>query len=269
MLIYKLNEAKDAILMNEKGFPIVIDDEKNNEEFGLDGAHLYSKVPELTNKISQLNKSLEINENNLDLIKGAGADLENLTDWTKKVKTALELQDNIDSQKLVEAGKIDEIKQQATEMLKQQLEEKEVYWKGIKDEDDKSIKSLEDKIYDFMVREKFGSSNFVKDKLNMTSKAAYKYFSDNIKLEKDDSGNWLVTSFYLGGPKHGEKVMSKLRVGEEADLEEALGILVNYDSDKDQLLKNSAVPGSGDFPSNPNAPKESVTKTMYPSMDGG
>jgi len=110
MLIYKLNEAKDAILMNEKGFPIVIDDEKNNEEFGLDGAHLYSKVPELTNKISQLNKSLEINENNLDLIKGAGADLENLTDWTKKVKTALELQDNIDSQKLVEAGKIDEIK---------------------------------------------------------------------------------------------------------------------------------------------------------------
>ena len=51
-LVYKTvkdGEGNETIAMDEKGFPVVYDDElENSEPLGLDAIHLYKKVPELS-----------------------------------------------------------------------------------------------------------------------------------------------------------------------------------------------------------------------------
>jgi hypothetical protein len=233
-LTYKMTEDSSAVQCNDKGFPIVVDSD-SGEEIGLDAIHLYTKVPTLTNETKQLKDKLKKTEDSLSHFEG----IEDLGKWKSDAEKAIATLKNIDDKKLIDAGEVDTIKRQAQEHLQEKLD----ILKGQYEEKIASLdKSLQDKtgtIYQLMVADRFNSSTFVQDKLAMTSKMARKYFGDNFRVE-EEGGSVGVVGYW-----NGEKIYSKERVGEPADFEEALEIMVSKDPDRDSLLAGKAAKGSG------------------------
>ena len=230
-----------GISVDEKGFPIVIQEKDGVEnEIGLDAIHLYGKVPGLMAEAKGHRLAAEEANKVINLFKER--EVGDIPTFLEKGLAALETVGNLEEGKLVDAKKIEEIKLQAQENIKLKLDEKEkAYLEGTKKSND-LLKKANAHIYDLMVRDKIQTSTFVKAKWNGTTESAYRYWRDQIKVEPHDTLDKLqVVSYYVNG----EKVMSQEKIGEPADLDEALALLVSKDADADSLLRGSAAEGSG------------------------
>lgn len=249
-LKYKLNEAGDAILMSDKGHPIVVDEDKEeddkNREFGLDAIHLYGKVPELNSESKARKEELRKLSSKLEILKETAEDLdleddESVKAWINNAVKAMKTVKNLDEKKLIEAGEVDTIKKQAQETLKEKLDETEKKYRAKLEEKDSEVSSLNQAIIDLMVTDRFNQSEYVKKKLGMTPKMARKYFGDSFKVEQGENGQRRIVAY----KPDGEKVYSKEKVGELANFDEALSILVDLDPDKESLLAAAVASGTG------------------------
>jgi hypothetical protein len=237
-LIYKLTADKKAIEINDKGLPVVIDTDKDNEELGLDAIHLFELRPQLENQVKQLKESSQKNKEVLNLFKGVKP--EEIPKWVTDAKKALETVDNLDKGQLVKAKEVEDIKRQAQENMQAEIE-------GIRQSYEEKIQSFgeaqakdADTIYKLMVKDQFVNSKFVDSTLAMTTVGAQRYFKDNFKVEENEKGERIVVGYF----DDGSKVYSKARAGELADFEEALSLLVEKSPEKDSLLKGKSQSGT-------------------------
>lgn len=141
-------------------------------------------------------------------------------------RKALDTVSKLDQSKLIDAGKVDEVKAQITQQFTVQLAEK-----------DKALQSLQSNYDNERIGNIFAGSEFIRDRVAMPREFFEAAFRSNIKIGED--GKPAVFD------KSGNRVMSKKNIGEYADPHEGLEILVESHPQRDVILKANDQNGSG------------------------
>jgi hypothetical protein len=147
-------------------------------------------------------------------------------------KRALETLANLDQKKLVDAGEVQRVKDEAIAAVKSQFE---------------PVVSERDQLRAELHREKVGGafarSKFVGEKLAIPVDLVESYFGSRFKLEDGK-----VVAFDASG----NKIFSRINPGAPAEFEEALEMMVDAYPHRDHILKGDIKGGGGS--SNPNTP---------------
>jgi hypothetical protein len=131
----------------------------------------------------------------------------------------------IDAKTLIDAGKVDEVKAQIEGAYKTQLTEK-----------DNAIAERDQRINAMTIDGVFKGSDFIANRVAMPRDFFEAAMRGNFKVEDGK-----VTAY----DRAGNRLMSKKNVGDYADAEEALELLVDTHPQKDTILKAPAAGGSG------------------------
>lgn len=239
---WKLSADGKSIEIDDKGFPIsLVEKEGKEEEVGIDVAHLFDKIPTLQAEAKGHREKLQA----LEKLHKPFVDLD-----AAKVKSALELTANLDAKKLVDAGEIENLKNQFIENHAAQLKEtKGAYESQI--EELQGIANLKDtQIFNLMVSEQFAKSDYFSGKNPLTTlppDVALAYFRDNFKVEAQDGTSSLnVVGYYDGAGK--DKIYSKSRAGDVADFSEALTAIIDRSPHKKSIMRASSGGGENQKP---------------------
>jgi hypothetical protein len=142
-----------------------------------------------------------------------------------KARDALEKIGKIDQKQLIDAGKVDDVKNQITQQFTAQLAER-----------DAANTALQNKLDNMLISNVFSNSNFVREGIAVPSEMFEATFRQNFKVEDGK-----VVAY----DKAGNKISSKERIGEDATAEEAFRILVDQSPYKERILKADMGSGSG------------------------
>jgi hypothetical protein len=197
------------------GKPVYVDD--SGQEQAYDGEELANRVTALNGEAMGFRKEKEKLAKQLEAYSG-------IEDPAAAAK-ALETLASLDQKKLVDAGKVDEIKAAAIAAT----EEK---YAPIVSENDSLKKALTKE----MIGGRFARSSFIQEKLVAPVPMVEATFGPNFGIEDGK----VVAKYPDGNP-----VFSKARPGELADFDEALSLLVNSSTFKDSILKGAGQRGSG------------------------
>jgi hypothetical protein len=183
--------------------------------------------------------------------------IENADDARK----ALELAKNIKDGDLIQAGKVQEIKDAAAASAKQAVADAtraaEAREKALAEQNTKLTADLNNHI----IGGSFASSKFIAEKMIIPPDIAQKVFGDRFKVD----GGKLVPLNPDGTP-----IFSATDHGNHASFEEALQVMINQYPNKDMLLKGSGASGSGAGQSTQNTGgKASVTRAQWDVMPQG
>lgn len=140
-------------------------------------------------------------------------------------RKAIETVGKIDAKQLIDAGKVDELRNQITQQFSADIAEKE-----------NKIKDLSSKIDTMQIDRVFASSDFIRDSIAVPRDMFEASFRNYFKVENGE---------VVALDKAGNRLMSKSRVGEYADAEEAMRILVESHPQKDVILRANAGSGTG------------------------
>jgi len=140
-------------------------------------------------------------------------------------RKALQITANLDAKKLVDAGDVEKVRQEAIRAV----EEK---YKPVVDERDR----LQGEIYKEKVGGAFARSKFIADECAIPADLVEARFAKHFKLEE---------GAVVGYDANGNKLYSDANPGQLATPDEALKMLVNQYQYKDQILKGSQASGAG------------------------
>lgn len=146
-----------------------------------------------------------------------------------KVKEALNIVQNLDAKKLVDAGEVDKVKAEITEALKQTYEPQ---LQKLTQERD----SVQQQLHGELIGGGFARSKFIQDNIAVPVDMIQATFGKNFQIE-----NGKVVAVGADG----QKIYSRTRPGEIADFDEALETLVGGYQHKDSILKGSQAGGGG------------------------
>lgn len=239
---YNDSEGKEEIskiLVTDKhGNPIWVH-EKDGVEAPIDAKHYFEKIPQLIDEKRQLREKLKQMEADFDEYKDKFDDIED----PKTALKALEIVKNLDDKKLVDAKKV--------EQLKDQL--KEEYDKAIIKEREEAKKAIEElkgqletekgNTYNLTVSNSFkgskvlnGSDALIRVPVDMVEK----YWGSNFKTETVD-GKLKAVGYYADG----KPIFSDVKAGELADFDEAIMKLINVSPFRAEILKGKQQTGGG------------------------
>lgn len=132
---------------------------------------------------------------------------------------------NLDDKKLVDAGEVEKVKQEAIKAIRAE------YDPVVKERD-----TLKGELYGEKIGGSFARSKFIADKVAIPSDLVQARFGQNFEIKdgkivaKDQAGN---------------AIYSRSKPGEIADFEEAIELLVDAYPQKDAILKGTGSSGSG------------------------
>lgn len=159
----------------------------------------------------------------LEELRNKSKDFEGLD--PKEARAALEKLKNVDLSQMVEAGKLDEVK----ETLKTE-------YTGQITERDQTIAQLNDRINGMMLDSAFGGSEYIRDNIAVPVEMFRAAFGQYFKIEDGK-----ITA----QDRAGNRIMSKKNIGEYADFDEAIELLVEGYSQRDAILKAPEHRGAG------------------------
>lgn len=210
----KLEDGTEAISMRD-GKPLFLDD--SGKEVAFDVAHT-------TTTISRLNAESKNHREAKEAAESALKKFEGIEDPAEAIK-AMTTVKNLDSKQLIDAGKVEEIKNEAIKAV----EEK---YKPVMEERD----NLKSTLNNEMIGGRFARSTFISEKIAVPADFVEARFGKNFEIK----GGKVIAKDNNGNP-----VYSKERPGETADFDEALSILVDQYPQKDHILKGDGQRGSG------------------------
>lgn len=140
-------------------------------------------------------------------------------------KKAIETVANIDAKTLIDAGKVEEVKQQITQQFQGQLEESKTLATNLQTALDASTIALG-----------VAQSKFIGDNVAIPPEMFTSTFTKNFKVEDGK-----VVPYDLSG----NPILSKEKIGERASIDEAFAIMVEAYPHKDSILKAVDARGSG------------------------
>lgn len=166
-------------------------------------------------------------------------------------RKALETVKNLDDKKLVDAGQVETIKNEAIKAVRAEYEPVV-----------KKAGELEQALYGEKIGGAFARSKVIADKFAIPADLVQARFGAAFKIEDGKTVAYDAT---------GNKIFSRARPGELADFEEALETLVDQYPYKDQILKGSGASGGGASGSSQvNAGgKKTVARAQWDAMDQG
>lgn len=142
-----------------------------------------------------------------------------------KAREALEMVAKLDANKLIDAGKVDEVKSQITAQFQGQIDEKT-----------KALTDLQAKYDNMIVNNLFANSEFIRNNVAVPRDMFEAKFRGNFKVE---NGQVVVYG------NDGNRLYSKERAGEYATPEEGLRILAEAHPNRDTILKANTGTGTG------------------------
>jgi hypothetical protein len=151
-------------------------------------------------------------------------------------KKALDTVKNIKDGELVQAGKVQEIKDAAAASAKQAVAEATRAAEGREKALTEQNSQLTSQLNNHIIGGSFTSSKFISEKLAIPADIAQKVFGDRFKVE---NGKLVPLN------QAGEPIFSATRHGEHADFEEAISVMVSSYPNKEMILKGSGASGSG------------------------
>ena len=142
-----------------------------------------------------------------------------------KAREALETVKNIDLKKMIDSGKLEEVRKELTTQFQTQIAEK-----------DKAYADLRTEYDNTRISNIFAGSEFIRNRVAVPADMFEATFKGNFKIE---DGKIVVKD------KAGNQLMSKKKIGEYADPDEALELLIEQHPQKDVILKANGQSGSG------------------------
>lgn len=201
---------KDGKIEMKDGNPVWID--ANGGEAILGG----DVIARLNGEARDLRKRAETAEAALTPFKGIDPEA---------AKKAIDTVKNIDAKKLIDAGEVDKVRNEISQQFTVQLAEK-----------DKAIGELSSRYDNLQISNVFSGSNFIRENVAVPHDMFEASFRNNFKMKDGKLEAY---------DKSGNRIMSKKSMGDYADADEALSILVDQHPQKDTILKAANHSGSG------------------------
>ena len=240
----KLDDQGHAVVQDGK--PVYIAD---------DGKEIAFDYAATLGTITRLNSEAKGHRERAEAAEGKLKPFEGIED-PQKAREALEMVKNIDSGKLLAAGKVEEIKAEAKKAFDEQLKSQEEKYKPVIQERDGLKQSLIKEI----VGGSFSRSKFITDKLAIPPDMVQARFGEFFEVEE---GNKIVAK-----DSKGNRIFSQARPGEIADFDEALETLVQQYPYRDNILMGSGASGSGAGGSSSGAGgKKTMTRAQFAGLD--
>lgn len=148
-----------------------------------------------------------------------------------KAREALKIVEDLDSQKLIDAGKVDEV---VSERLKAATKE----WQSEREDLQNQMSERDAQLRKLQISDRFSRSKFIQEKLLIPADIAERYWGDNFKVEGDS-----VVAYV-----DGQKVYRRGDPDTLADFDEALEHMVDAYPRKDDILRGTGNAGSGATP---------------------
>lgn len=221
----KLDENGHVVVVDGK--PVYVDDA--GKEYPMDVPQMYGKITSLTSEAKGHREAREALEQKLAGFEG----IENAEDARK----AISIVKALDEKKLVDAGKVEEIKAAAIKAHEEQAaaaaKTHATELKKITDERD----MIRSQFHSEKIANHFAGSKFIKERVAVPVDLFQSQFGRAFSVDTD--GALVATG------SDGNKIYSRSRPGELADFDEAIEILVEGYAYKDNILKGSGHSGGG------------------------
>ena len=161
-----------------------------------------------------------------------------------EARKALELVKTIDEGKMVEAGKLEELKRKYAEESAQKVNSLEKALEEAKNSGAKAVADKEQMIHGLLVENAFSGSQFLREKTVLPPDFAYASMGKNFAVEYHDGKPIVIAKDGKGNPIFSPAIPSAY-----ASPEEAIKILIEQHPQRDSLLKAPAPNGgSGQQP---------------------
>lgn len=232
----KVDDKGNVVLQDGK--PVYIKDD--GTEVAFDAAGTLATISRLNGEAKGHREAKEAAETKLKAFEGI--------DDPEAARVAMQTVKNLDGKKLVDAGKVDEIRAEA-------IKATEAKFAPVVKEND----TLKTQLNDEIVGGNFARSKYIGEKLAIPSDLVQARFGKHFSVEngklvaKDAAGN---------------QIYSATKPGEMADFDEALSIIVNGYPQKEHILKGSGGGGGGAQPANKgDKGDKTLTRTAFDALD--
>jgi hypothetical protein len=214
----KLKLDENGHVVVQDGKPVYVHD---------DGKEVAFDAPQTVATISRLNGEAKTHREAKEQFEAQAKAFEGLD--PVKVKEALNIVQNLDAKKLVDAGEVDKVKAEITEALKQTYEPQIQQLTTERD-------SVQQQLHSELIGGGFARSKYIQDNIAVPVDMIQATFGKNFQIE---NGKVVAVG------SDGQKIYSRTRPGEIADFDEALETLVGGYQYKDSILKGSQAGGGG------------------------
>jgi len=232
----KLDDNGNVIVKD--GMPVYVMDDGKDETF--DAPATLFKIKSLTEekdrhfgKASDLQEKLNAAETTLKSFDGIDAEI---------AKTAIETVEKMEGGKMIEAGEFDKLKTQMQGIQDKALSEQKETYETKLSAQATDIAGQQQTINNLMISSNFAKSPFFsgeKPRTILTPDLAANLFGANFKVEGDGPDPKLI------GYLNGEKIPSSTNVGEPADFEEAISVIIEKHPGKERFLSSPEGGGPG------------------------
>ena len=213
----KLKLDADGQVVVQDGKPIYVHDD--GKEVAFDAPATVATITRLNGEAKGHRERAEAAESALKPFKEAG-----IEDAAAAAK-ALGIVSNLDAKKLVDAGEVEKVREEAIKAIKAQYE-------PVLAERD----ALKESLYAEKIGGAFSRSKLIADKFAIPADLVQARFGGQFKIEEGKT---------VAYDQSGNKLYSRANPGELADFEEALEIIVDAYPYKENILKGSGASGGG------------------------
>jgi hypothetical protein len=214
----KLKLDENGHVVVQDGKPVYVHD---------DGKEVAFDAPQTVATISRLNGEAKTHREAKEQFEAQAKAFEGLD--PVKVKEALNIVQNLDAKKLVDAGEVDKVKAEITDALKKTYEPQIQQLTTERD-------AVQQQLHGELIGGGFARSKFIQDNIAVPVDMIQATFGKNFQIE-----NGKVVAVGADG----QKIYSRARPGEIADFDEALETLVGGYQHKDSILKGGQGSGGG------------------------
>jgi hypothetical protein len=219
----KLDEQGHVVL--QEGKPVYIKDD--GREIAFDGKQAFDKIGQLTGENAATRQRAEEAEAKFKPFDGLDADI---------AKKALDTIRNIDDKKLVDAGKVEEVRAAAVKAYEEKLTAASAQHTTSLAELNGKLEKATNELYSEKIGGGFTRSKLIAERFAIPVDLVQARFGSAFKVE-----NGQIVAYDTAG----NKIYSPSRAGELANFDEALETLVDQYPYKDQILKGSGASGGG------------------------
>lgn len=173
--------------------------------------------------VPNLQAEAQVHRQEVDALKKQLAAFEGLD--ADQAREAIAKLGDVDLSKMVDSGKLDEVRNQLTQT-----------YEGKLNEANSKLEEANNRYNSKLLESAFNSSTFIKDKLLIPADMLQHSIANRFKIENDK---------LVPHDANGNLVYSEKSPGNVADFDEAVEIIINSRKDRDALLKAPAGGGSG------------------------
>lgn len=245
----KFDENGAVVTVEKEGvkFPIYIDDD--GKEIDVDVPNLFVRVAEVSTEAKTHRQEKSALKEKFKIFEG----IEDLEKFKTDADAAVETIKNFDDKKLVDAGKVEQIKTQIIEVKDEEIKQVHSSYQQMKTDFEVVIKTKDVQIYELAISNKFAQSPLFSGsarKYKIPADMAEAKFSRQIKLEDGKDGKLREVGYKLNG----EPIYSRKNPGELAYFDEFMPEIIDEYPNKDDLIEATAGSGAGGGDGDP-APK--------------